>query len=235
MEENRVSRVSVQDIVELDDDEREFLFAKREEAIKAFITGKTPRRAVKHRRARGIGTASYVQVSYVQEQLNALFNRRWNFEIVREEVYSDLKQISVLGRLTVFPGNCPPIIKEQYGSSEIKTDRETHNKIISLPDDKKAAASDALKKCASLLGVAADVYAGVEAEEAKGEAPAKKGAYALQSMLKAGEGLGKSLADIEAECKGRFNKSSGELSISEASELASKWAKERWLRKKEGG
>ena len=52
------------------------------------------------------------------------------------------------------------IIKEQFGSSDIKKDKNV--KELDYADDMKAAASDALKKSASLLGVCADLYADPE-------------------------------------------------------------------------
>jgi hypothetical protein len=50
------------------------------------------------------------------------------------------------------------MIKSQFGSSRVTRARET-GEIVSLADDLKSAATDALKKCATLLGVGLHLYA----------------------------------------------------------------------------
>ena len=60
----------------------------------------------------------------------------------------------VLGELKAFD-----IVKSQFGSSKIKRARET-GEIISLADDLKAAATDAMKKAATLLGIGLQLYDG---------------------------------------------------------------------------
>ena len=87
----------------------------------------------------------YLEAHTVTERLNEAFGGRWCFEIVRHQIGHE--QVWVLGRLSA----CG-VIKEQFGSSEIKRRRETRE-VIDIGNDLKAAASDALKKCASLMGV----------------------------------------------------------------------------------
>ena len=58
----------------------------------------------------------------------------------------------VIGQL-----NAGGIVKSQFGSSRITRARETGD-IISLSDDLKAAATDALKKAATLFGVGLHLY-----------------------------------------------------------------------------
>lgn len=108
----------------------------------------------------------YVDVSYMTTALNLATLMDWSFEAVEtriddvEEYDSKKKKnvikkhISVLGRLTVHTTEGKTIIKEQWGSQVLKSKMEVGDAI-------KAAASDALKKCASMLGIAADVYRGV--------------------------------------------------------------------------
>jgi hypothetical protein len=59
----------------------------------------------------------------------------------------------VLGKLTA-----AGIVKMQFGASQVTRDRES-KALISLGDDLKAAATDALKKCATFLGVGLHLYA----------------------------------------------------------------------------
>ena len=133
-------------------------------AIDNLIKGKTPIKHVKQRPARGGGNVNYVETYYVVDQLNKLFGFRWNFEVLDEK--SDDKEVIVRGRLTAFGGDNFPIVKEQFG----QVDRTAG---IPLGDQKKAAGSDCLKKCASLFGIALDVYWGKELEYFAEEEPAK--------------------------------------------------------------
>lgn len=87
----------------------------------------------------------YLEAHSVTERLNEAFGGRWCFEIAKHQIGH--AQVWVLGRLSA----CG-VTKEQFGSSEIKRRRETRE-VIDIGNDLKAAASDALKKCASLMGV----------------------------------------------------------------------------------
>ena len=61
-------------------------------------------------------------------------------------------EVIVIGQL-----NAGGIVKSQFGSSRITRAKDTGD-IISLADDLKAAATDALKKAATLLGVGLHLY-----------------------------------------------------------------------------
>jgi hypothetical protein len=58
------------------------------------------------------------------------------------------------------------LVKSQFGASAIKRARETRE-IICMADAFKAAATDALKKYATLLGVGLDLYAGTDKSMAR--------------------------------------------------------------------
>jgi hypothetical protein len=128
------------------------------EAQRAVLSQRTPADVVKSRRGRGGTKLSYVSHDYVTRTLNQAFNWAWSFEVIEEKIFPALdapEEIIVKGRLVVHaPGG--DITKEQFGGASVKRTRQ--GDIISLADDFKAAASDALKKCASLLGVALDLY-----------------------------------------------------------------------------
>lgn len=122
-----------------------------------FILKKTPKSQIKKRPAKGGGQWEYVSVSYVQKALNIMFGWHWDFEVLDEQVYLDSKEVVVKGRLTCRVGDMS-IIKTQYGNKDIIFKRDS--KIpLSIGNDLKSAASDSLKKCASLIGIAQDVYA----------------------------------------------------------------------------
>jgi len=96
------------------------------------------------KRQQGGQNVNFIGSHIVIHLLNEAFNYQWSFEVVREEYFSaknDSKAIKVLGRLTV-PGLC---VKEQYGTAVINKGN--------VDSASKIAATDALKKCASLLGI----------------------------------------------------------------------------------
>lgn len=99
----------------------------------------------------------YVSGSYVIQKLNQLFLMQWSFQVIRE-IYQQSapnkqgKQqnptVQVLGRLTI-PGLG---IREQWGSAVVKGGADVQE------SDYKSATTDALKKCASMFGIAMDLY-----------------------------------------------------------------------------
>jgi hypothetical protein len=121
------------------------------------VIGKTPEKAKKVRPAKGGGTWTYVSGSYMKKQLNILFGWNWDFEIVSEQILVDAGEVVVKGKLTC-RSNGNTIVKMQYGNKDIIFKKGT--KIpLSIGNDLKSAATDALKKCAAEIGIAQDVYA----------------------------------------------------------------------------
>jgi hypothetical protein len=121
---------------------------------------RTPRQEIKQRPGKGGKTFNYVEHGWVTERLNAVFQFAWDFEVLEEYKYDDVSngagEVGVKARLTVTFPNGRVIGKTQFGQADIKRDR--NGVALSIIDDYKAAASDALKKCASLLGIGLDVY-----------------------------------------------------------------------------
>jgi hypothetical protein len=105
---------------------------------------------IKQRKGRN-GVLDYVEGHTVIARLNAALDGAWSFEVVVHEVRDH--EVLVLGKLTA-----AGIVKMQFGASQVTRDRET-KALISLGDDLKAAATDALKKCATFLGVGLHLYA----------------------------------------------------------------------------
>jgi len=96
-------------------------------------------------------TLAYVSGHTVIQRLNDAFESAWSFEIVSHEIQQD--EVIVIGKLSA-----EGIAKSQFGSSRITRTRET-GEAISLASDLKSAATDALKKCATLLGIGLHLYA----------------------------------------------------------------------------
>jgi hypothetical protein len=119
-----------------------------------FILGSTPRKYIKTRPGKGGGTWEYVSTSYIQKVLNLMFGWDWDFNIESENIMKT--QVVVKGKLIVRMGD-KTITKSQYGRKDVVYKRDT-NEPLDIGNDLKAAASDCLKKCATMLGIAADVY-----------------------------------------------------------------------------
>lgn len=134
-----------------------------------LVLEKTPAKHIKKREGRGGQILDYVETGYVVSRLNETFKYMWSFEVKESKIENG--QITVLGVLTahiVLPTNPPivqAIVKSQYGGSDIKKTKD--GRMLDYADDYKAATSDALKKCASLFGIAQDVYWKSESEERK--------------------------------------------------------------------
>lgn len=120
----------------------------------ALLLKKTPKQYVHTRPAKGGGTWDYVSGGYVRKVLNLMFGWDWDFEVVSEQVVG--KQVIVKGKLTCRVNN-RQIVKMQFGCKEIIC-RKGIDEALNLGNDFKAAATDALKKCAAELGIAADIY-----------------------------------------------------------------------------
>jgi hypothetical protein len=96
----------------------------------------------------------YVEAHTVIQRLNDAFDARWSFEIVEQKIMEQTDEVVVWGKLTA-----DNVTKSQFGSSRITRNRES-GEMVSLADDLKAAATDALKKCATMLGVGLHLYGG---------------------------------------------------------------------------
>lgn len=130
-----------------------------------FLFAKTPEHQVKTRPAKGGGTWKYVTGAYVKKVLNLMFGFDWDFTVKDHQYDLNVGQAFVLGRLEVRT-NGKTVVKEQFGRVEIKFKNEwvdgkkkPTNIPLDLGNDLKAATTDALKKCASELGIASDIYA----------------------------------------------------------------------------
>ena len=96
-------------------------------------------------------TVTYVDVAAVIERLNAVSDFEWTFEVVKYDVLES--EVVVLGKLAI-----DGVTKMAFGGASIT--RDSTGKDISIGDDLKAAASDAIKKAASLFGIGLEVYGG---------------------------------------------------------------------------
>jgi len=112
---------------------------------------------IKQRPGQG-GQVDYVEGATVIKRLNDVFGHDgWQFEIL-EHLIGDttnkkgnpVKEVVVKGRLTIVNELQFEAMKEQFGSPPGQQDN--------LGDQLKSAATDCLKKCASLLGIGLHLY-----------------------------------------------------------------------------
>src|SRR2546422_5213219 len=96
------------------------------------------------------GVLDYIAGAAVIQRLNEAFNAEWMFEILEHDIRE--KEVVVLGKLTA-----QGIAKCQFGKSKITRTKETKAE-VSLGDDLKAAATDSIKKCATLWGIGLHLY-----------------------------------------------------------------------------
>ena len=101
---------------------------------------------------------SYVEGAEYVRRLNEAFEAEWSFDVIEHQVLD--AEVIVLGKLTA--GN---VTKTSFGGSKITVNRE--GEVVSIADDLKAAATDALKKASSLLGVGLHLYSEPTAEAEK--------------------------------------------------------------------
>lgn len=128
------------------------------------IMQKTPKEHIYTRPAKGGGVWDYVTGVYVKKVLNYVFAWNWDFEVKEKGIEGDL--VWVLGRLTVRTKTGATIVKEQFGRADLKKKKDGTG-YVDYGNDLKAATTDALKKCASELGIASDVYGKNEFREIK--------------------------------------------------------------------
>ena len=107
---------------------------------------------IKTRKGRSGNRLSYIEVPEYIKRLNNVFDYNWSFEIEEEKIESGF--VVVRGKLMA-----EGISKSQYGTSQITLSKDS-GEVVSIGDDFKAAASDALKKCSSLFGIGLHLYNG---------------------------------------------------------------------------
>lgn len=106
----------------------------------------------------------YVPGNKVIERLNECFDHRWSFSVVNHDIDYKGGYVYVLGRLQVLiEGEF--VTKEQFGGSRINLD--INRNVICIGDDLKVATTDAMKKCATELGIGLHLYETERGDEIK--------------------------------------------------------------------
>jgi hypothetical protein len=132
---------------------------KQMTALRQIATQSTPKNEIRTRQGRGGAQLKYTDGPYVIRTLNNAFGWDWDFVADSEELLTNNGkpfEVKVRGTLTVRL-NGQAVTKTQYGCQPIEFLRNGEAP-VSIGDAYKGAATDAMKKCASLLGIALDLY-----------------------------------------------------------------------------
>lgn len=144
---------------------------------------------IKQRKGNFGDMIDYVETHAVIQRLNEAFEGQWSFEIITQETTA--QEVIVSGKLTA-----EGVSKSQFGSNKISLSKQ--GEIISVGDDWKAAASDCLKKCASLFGIGLHLYGGTEKTEQPSDQTGKNAGMSEKSKPKGGTTITKEqLAQIK--------------------------------------
>lgn len=170
--------------------------------------------------------ADYVPAWWFVEQANALFGHLWSFEVVDQFIGDN--QVWVQGKVTItipgedvvetFPDGSQraykrpsiTIIKTQFGGHDIA---KKDGKVLDIGDTLKSAATDSMKKCLTLIGIAADVYGDREMLELerKQEDNAEEIGQKLRIAYKEGEAMGWDEEQVNARIQLDLGKNISEL------------------------
>jgi hypothetical protein len=134
---------------------------------------------------RGGVELTYLSGEQVVSRLNEVLGvAGWSFRVLQHDINAEADEAWALGELVAeIEGRS--VVRQQFGSQKIKRSRST-GKPLDIGFDLKAAATDCLKKCASLIGVG--LYL------SRKEAPPRRAPVARSSAL-ACEGCGAELTE----------------------------------------
>ena len=184
---------------------------------------------IKTRPGRNGQAIQYIEGHAIVHRLNEALAGDWSFRVLEREVLE--QEVLVLVEL-----RAGDVVKHAFGGSELTRTRD--GKVVSIADDLKSAATDALKKAATLLGVGLQPCVVEEApapqqgpklvppapEPVQGEEPGvpdanrltRKQAEFIATLAKT-NGLGK--GEVEELSRKRYGKTSAFLTVREASDL----------------
>jgi len=126
------------------------------QTVSGLFAKKTPAKFIKTRPGPNGKLIKYVEIGYIVNELNNAFGPFWEFQVIDKQIGKE--QVWVQGRLTVKERKTNfSITKENFGGADIKFSSRT-SKPIDIANDLKSATSDCIKKCASMFGIASDVF-----------------------------------------------------------------------------
>jgi hypothetical protein len=101
---------------------------------------------------RGGVELTYITGEQVASRLNEVLGvGGWSFRVLHQEIHAEADEVWALGEM-VADIDGKTVTRQQFGSQKLKRSRST-GAPLDLGFDLKGAATDAMKKCASWLGV----------------------------------------------------------------------------------
>ena len=101
---------------------------------------------------RGGVEVTFISGEQVVSRLNEVLGvAGWSFRVVRHDINPEADEAWALGELVAEIGE-RSVVRQQFGSQKVRRSRST-GAPLDLGFDLKGASTDAMKKCASLLGV----------------------------------------------------------------------------------
>jgi hypothetical protein len=167
---------------------------------------------IRTRQGRNGQAVSYIEIVDVIDRLNSALPA-WSFEVVSHVILDD--EVVVHARL-----RAGDVVKEDFGTHEI-TRSKNGGAAVCIGENIKAAASDALKRTARLLGVGLELWRGHTEGDPR---PVAITRYAGQLATEAQMSKVRSLAaqkrvDLDVVVFDRFGVAATDLSKSDASTL----------------
>ena len=173
---------------------------------------------------------SYIEGHQVIARLIEAFGLVWSFRVLQHEIGNH--QVIVLGELRV-----GDTVKQAFGGSDITRARNGDGQSLSVADDLKSAATDALKKAATLFGVGLHLYGDDQAGDATHAHHRDNGARQpfqpngndsggsrltrkqLAYIHRLSQDAGMDRADLETLSRAGFGKTTANLTTREASDF----------------
>ena len=126
------------------------------------IFGVTPKECVSQREGPNGQVFDYVDPGYVVQKLNETFGTTWEFDCELQSPPEMIKagHIIVKGKIGIYDAALGRTFwRSQYGSAQLKMTKDEPRRVVGeVGDSVKGAATDSLRKAASLWGLALDVY-----------------------------------------------------------------------------
>jgi hypothetical protein len=187
---------------------------------------------IKTRPGRNGSQVQYIEGHAIVHRLNEAMQGEWSFKVLEHQVLEG--EVVVLGEL-----RAGDLVKQAFGGSEVTRTRD--GKIVCLADDLKSAATDSLKKAATLFGVGLHLYgveepvvaeqqvsgpklvpaAQVQQEHEEPDVPVGSRITRKQAefLAKLARQNGLSKAELEELSKQRFGRQSAHLTVQQASDF----------------
>jgi len=188
--------------------------------VEEILNRPFPNELIKQRPGTHGKMLDYVEGAEYIRRLNEAFGPFWDFSIV--EHFTLDEDIVVRGLLHV-ELNGRIIKKEAFGGSQVKKMRNS-GKIIALADDYKSAATDALKKACSLLGIGLHLYSDSnprteQHQKKKNHGPEPMTERQLVAITAMWKQLGRSKAGLLDFTREKFHANYNDLNRQQASEI----------------